>query len=132
MVKYVVALTFSNDKVLLIRKLKPEWQKGKLNGIGGKIEGKEYPVEAIRREFREETGVDISEYYWELFCVLNGSNVRIFFFRTDQDVSEARTIEKEKIEWVKFNPLPKDVIENLKWLIPMAYSKEKVYASVDF
>ena len=46
--------TASNDLVLLIRKNRPEWQKGKLNGIGGHIKVGETPLEAMRREFEEE------------------------------------------------------------------------------
>ena len=38
MTKYVVGFMFSPDKqfVALIRKNRPEWQAGKLNGIAGK------------------------------------------------------------------------------------------------
>ncbi len=42
---YVVTFLFTPDlqKVWLIEKQKPEWQKGCLNGIGGKIEDYEAP-----------------------------------------------------------------------------------------
>jgi 8-oxo-dGTP diphosphatase len=38
--QYVLGFLFdpSQKDVVLIKKLKPEWQKGKLNGVGGKIE----------------------------------------------------------------------------------------------
>jgi hypothetical protein len=38
--EYVCGFMFANDftEVALIRKNKPEWQRGKLNGIGGKVE----------------------------------------------------------------------------------------------
>ena len=38
--KYVAGFMFSEDRrlVALIRKSKPEWQKGKLNGIGEKAQ----------------------------------------------------------------------------------------------
>lgn len=44
MQEYVLGFAFTpkdlkgNQKVVLIEKLKPEWQKGKFNGIGGKLE----------------------------------------------------------------------------------------------
>ena len=49
MKKYVAGFMFSSDKseVLLVEKMSPEWQRGLLNGIGGKIEGGETPLEAI-------------------------------------------------------------------------------------
>lgn len=57
-VQYVLGIMFSEDeeRVLAIWKNRPDWQAGKLNGIGGKIEDGETPIEAMRREFREETG----------------------------------------------------------------------------
>ena len=55
---YVAGFLFSPDRsrVLLIRKNRPAWQAGKLNGLGGKIEPGETPPQAMRREFREEQG----------------------------------------------------------------------------
>lgn len=51
--------------VALIRKAKPEWQAGKLNGVGGKIEDFDpSPVHAMTREFMEETGVFLEPHLW--------------------------------------------------------------------
>lgn len=59
MKQYVLAFIFNKDldSVWLIKKNKPEWQKGCLNGIGGKIERGERPIDAMERELREETGI---------------------------------------------------------------------------
>jgi 8-oxo-dGTP pyrophosphatase MutT (NUDIX family) len=66
--RYVVGFLFSQDesKVLLVWKNRPAWQNGKLNGIGGKIEAGETPLQAMEREFKEET------YFGALFE--HGSN----------------------------------------------------------
>jgi len=71
-INYVAGITFSNTstKVMLIRKSRPEWMKGKLNGIGGHIEPNESPLEAMRREFTEET--KLVSPYWTPFAVLTG------------------------------------------------------------
>ncbi|HSI37253.1 MAG TPA: NUDIX domain-containing protein, partial [Tepidisphaeraceae bacterium] len=60
---YVCSFAFppARDRVLLIRKNRPAWQAGKLNGVGGKIEPGETPRQAARREFEEETGLALSE-----------------------------------------------------------------------
>lgn len=49
---YVAGFMFNEDRtrVALIEKQKPDWQRGKLNGIGGKIEDDESPVEAMTSE----------------------------------------------------------------------------------
>ena len=59
---YVLGFAFTTDgRVALIQKKRPAWQAGRLNGIGGKVEGTEHSAAAMVREFREETGVDTPE-----------------------------------------------------------------------
>lgn len=67
-VEYVLGIMFSEDekKVLTIWKNRPSWQAGKLNGIGGKIEAGESPLEAMHREFIEETGFIAKHYIIEV------------------------------------------------------------------
>lgn len=57
--KYVIAFLFDEDlkNVWLIEKQKPSWQKGLLNGIGGKTEPGETAIQAIVRELQEEAGI---------------------------------------------------------------------------
>ncbi len=52
------------NKVLLIHKNRPDWQRGKLNGVGGHIEGSETSRDAMVREFREETGEIVPDFMW--------------------------------------------------------------------
>ena len=65
---YACGFLFSLDRqrVLLIRKRRPAWQAGKLNGLGGKIEPGETPDAAARREVLEETGLVVPhvEHLW--------------------------------------------------------------------
>lgn len=119
---YVVGLAFSPaaDEVILIRKLKPEWQKGLLNGVGGKIEPGEAPIDAMTREFKEETGVDTTLDDWKLFLALRGETSTVYFYRTFMDISKCRTVEKEKVERVRSVPVPFDTVPNLQLVIPMA------------
>lgn len=120
---YVVGFMFNptEDAVLLIRKTHPHWQKGKLNGVGGRIEEGESATEAMRREFLEETGID--HLHWKRFCVLGDARQwQIHFFSATGLIAKAVACTDEKPEihpaWV----LPFDVIPNLRWLIPMALS----------
>lgn len=68
---YVLGFLFSNFDVALIKKTHPEYQKGKLNGIGGKIEPRETPLEAMEREFFEETGFKLSAGAWSLYLTFH-------------------------------------------------------------
>ena len=76
---YVVGFLFKEDKssVVLIRKDRPAWQAGKLNGVGGKIEPNESAIDAMVREFREETSVDTNPSIWKHFCWIHGDNYSI-------------------------------------------------------
>jgi 8-oxo-dGTP diphosphatase len=60
MISYVVGFMFSEycNEIALIKKKRPEWQKGRLNGIGGHIEKNEVPHDAMYREFEEEAGIE--------------------------------------------------------------------------
>jgi len=111
------------EMVLLIRKNKPNWQRGKLNGVGGKIEKGEHSRQAMTREFQEETGVVINPKKWSYFACMkgNGFEVHCFAIADKQAFSEAQTIADEKIErhsvlWVASST---EVIPNLKFLVPM-------------
>lgn len=121
--RYVVGFMFNpaEDAVLLIRKTHPDWQKGKLNGIGGMIEDGESAIEAMRREFLEEVGMDHAD--WRQFCVLSDARKwSIHFFSAVGLIAKAvqRTDEAPEIHCSM--ALPLDTIPNLKWLIPMALS----------
>ncbi len=125
---YVVGFIFDFDlkKVLLINKL-----NGKLNGIGGKVDGNEAYVTAMAREFLEETGMDVQS--WRNFCITEARNGTVhFFIANDRFNSEIGLCspEAEKIEWIDYGSLPENVIDNLRWLIPMALAKVPVYAQV--
>lgn len=52
------------NRVVLIRKNKPTYLAGQLNGVGGKVEEDEEPAVAMCREFREETGIATIPLWW--------------------------------------------------------------------
>jgi 8-oxo-dGTP diphosphatase len=130
---YCVGFIFNKylDTILLVLKNRgPVNMAGKLNGIGGKIENGESPYQAMVRECKEETGLDIKK--WSDFCKLlvnNGNKVYFFYTITDR-IYDYKQLEDEEL---KLYSLYYDVedrlnkyyqlhnrIPNLDWLIPMA------------
>ena len=74
--KYVLIFLRYQDKYLLLNRDKPTWM-GCWNGVGGKIEGNETPVEAAIRETYEETGIKVNienNYIRVLWDVLGEEN----------------------------------------------------------
>lgn len=128
---YVLGFLFSEDKerVLLIEKNRPEWQKGLLNGIGGKIEIDEKPFEAMNRECEEECG--LKNIYWEQYATLIGNDYKVFVFRAFNDFiyhAEQKESEEIEIEWVRGID---NLVPNCDFLIPLALSTN-VQLPIDF
>jgi len=144
MKRYVAGLMFSQDRkcIALIRKNYPDWQKGKLNGIGGKIEEKDYrkstnfeeaSINAMVREFKEESGVDTEVKDWNLFLEMSGNNTdenktpfSVDFYRCfSNEVFNCKTITEEYISIIPVNDAlyVYETIDNLKWIILLALDK---------
>jgi len=98
--RYVLgfALTPEMDRVALIQKNRPDWQAGKWNGIGGHIEDGESPLEAMHREFQEETGVYIAKERWISMGEMGSDdwNCRLFYFLGYESVV-VNTMTDEKV-----------------------------------
>lgn len=120
MTNYVLGFCFSNDmcNVALIKKNKPEWQNGLLNGIGGKIEPNELPIDAMQREFMEETGVMIHD--WTDVGSLSSDEFCVHIFKTVTNlIYDVKTMETETVDIFNTSDLfGLEVIPNLHWIIP--------------
>lgn len=123
------------DRVLLIRKTHPEWQAGKLNGIGGKINHPESPAEAMYREFDEEAGLLIVD--WQHFLTLNANpNGRVYFFRCFGTLELLRSAQSQTDEHVQIRTISSLIltqslmIPNLRWILPLAAHRHDTYAPI--
>lgn len=112
-----------NNRILLIQKNKPEWQAGKYNGIGGKVEPGEFPTLAMVREFKEETGIKTKNEDWtragEMFG--NGFFVTVFYtIMVNIDAAKSVTDEpvlKWNLDQIGNQNYHSLLISNLPWLI---------------
>jgi 8-oxo-dGTP diphosphatase len=128
---YVVGFAFTDDykMVALIRKNRPEWQKGLLNGLGGKINPGEYPPNAMAREFKEEAGCLTLAEQWKWYATMEGTNndgarfkVECFTRKLGR-LNDLKTMEDEPLEVVRTDSilrLSNQMIDNLPWLIMAA------------
>lgn len=120
--RYSAVVMFSDDleQVLLIHKLKPDWQAGKANFPGGKVEAEKDYVNGetwegtheeacdlvyrrcATRELREETGLDVAAADLKLFCRLRftsreGDEAECCFFTARGPIFDAETKETEQV-----------------------------------
>lgn len=123
--KYACGFLFdaAMESVLLIRKNKPEKQNGRLNGVGGKLEEGENFHDAMVREFEEEAGMRVED--WKMLAALVGKDYQVNFFWTISDLSQAKSMTDEKLEIMRLDDLlkSKEVLTNLKWIIPRAFDR---------
>jgi len=128
MYQYVVGIAFADDlrTILLIRKNRPAWQAGFLNGVGGKLEPGEDFLPAMVREFKEETGLDVPAEKWHHAVTFTGPDYELRFFYTATDaIFEAASTTDEPIERHDISSLWKiPVISNLRWVIPLCLERE--------
>lgn len=135
MTDYVLGFAMDTvGRVALIRKFRPAWQKGKLNGIGGKIEKFDSsPEAAMIREFREEAGLTINA--WSSFATLrsNGHTIHCFRVWVDPDTLNGVKTQDETEHVSLYNVRSvRDYITvpNLAWLIPLAAYTHDIYEVV--
>lgn len=116
--------------VLLVRKNHPDWQNGRLNGVGGRARMFETPLECAQREWTEETSLPVPSDLAE-FLVLEDREVVVHMFSgtsidnvagmpRENDVGERLlwgSLSDARADWLD----PFLAVDNLVWLIPMAF-----------
>lgn len=126
MTKYVLGFLFNpaGTSVWLVHKQKHALpgQLHKFNGLGGKVESGETAGQAMRRECKEEAGLEIDSWFW--FCVMHGSErdgewvVECFVGYTDQIPHPMG--DEDPCFSFDVNDLPLACLPTVRWLVPMA------------
>lgn len=124
--EYVLGFAFTKDlkQVALIRKKRPEWQAGKLNGIGGKVNINEVPLLAMVREFQEEACLNTGVLDWVEVDTLYRDNdtVAIYCFATCvDDMNQVTTWEDKFVSWYNIRKISDtETVDGLIDLIDLA------------
>lgn len=132
--QYVLGFLFSMNFnwIVLIRKNKPEWQKGLLNGVGGKKEKGETILQCMQREFKEEAGIFIKD--WFNFTIMSFPDYEVWcFMSTSHKCVLVSSPTNEPVDIYKANTLRSEkTILNLNWLIPLAQDQLLESSSSNF
>ena len=128
MKRYVVGFMFDDEmnNVCMIVKNRPAWQKGALNGVGGRIEQLEGPSHAMIREFEEETGVATVASLWSHVATLRFPYAEVEFFaaRDTCALTRAGTCTDEAIVKIPIADLENyDLVENIPALLQLSIQR---------
>lgn len=109
-----------------MRRTRPAWQAGRVNALGGAIMDGETAREAARREVREESGVDVAE--WSEVLVWEDAKYRMHVLGAVSGLAGgARTMEDQEVFLADVGALPPNVIDNLRWLVPLALDRDVAF-----
>ncbi len=137
---YTIAFCLVGDKVLMVKRIKSP-NKDLWNGIGGKIEEGETPLQAVSREIMEEAELDIntatSVHYAGIVTWTTvedesnkdkGMHAYIIDFSADTLIMDSvdtpeGLLEWKDLEWVcdKTNP---EVVKNITHFLPLMLRKD--------
>lgn len=129
---YVLGFAFYRNpecdaRVVLVRKKRPDWQMNCLNGVGGKVETKESTIEAMVREFQQETGVRVDANRWVHFATLAWAKAQVYCYTVDLKHEEkvATTTDEEVVVDAVGDVLiaRTGLVMGCRWLIPLALDK---------
>lgn len=114
----VLCLIADGDKILLQNRVKNDWKGYTLPG--GHVEAGESFVDAVIREMKEETGLDIHKPKLvgvKQFPIDNGRYV-VFLFKATEFTGNLHSSDEGAMEWVSRNDLKNvDTVADLEELL---------------
>lgn len=114
----VFVLFIKDEKILLLRRYQTGWQDGNYSLPAGHVEENEKVSEALIREIKEETSIELSQEQIKLAHVMHRKSLdRVyvdFFFVADQWDGEPKNLELNKcddLSWFPLDELPSNVLK---------------------
>ena len=121
----VLCLVEDDNKILLQNRVKKDWQGYTLPG--GHVERDESFVDAVIREMKEETGLDIKNPVLvgvKQFPIKYGRYV-VFLYKTNEFEGELQSSNEGKMEWIEYKDISKiKTVDDFKELLKVMNSNE--------
>ena len=106
-IKVTAAILFKDHKLLIAQRKARDKLPNKWEFPGGKVENNETPEECLKREIKEEFGIDVSvgEFLGESVYHYDHISIRLLAYRTFWNTGELKIREHQSIEWVTINQI---------------------------
>ncbi|MBI4054241.1 MAG: NUDIX domain-containing protein [Candidatus Doudnabacteria bacterium] len=130
-IKVGAGVLIIKDGKVLMTKRRGALGHGEFGTVGGHVEYGEHPIDTVKREAREELGIEIGNIKF-LDCasvIKYGKHYIDLSFTADIISGEPKVLEPERIEGVGFYPLddlPEPIFEYAKLTLE-AYKSRKNY-----
>ncbi len=118
-ISLVVGFITDGKRILLINKNRPENQKGLFNGVGGAVQENETPLEAMVREAKEETGLEIKEWIEiDVFPYPNGITLYLYQATIScKEIEQFQSPTDEKVSLFDKDKLPENLVHDIAYIV---------------
>lgn len=127
----VYAVFKKNDEILLLKRVNSGFEDGNYSLVAGHLDGNETVKEALKREVKEEVGIEINLDYVDLVHTMHRNTPDReyidFFLSVSKWEGEIKNMEPEKcgeLRWSKIDKLPENTIPYIKFVIDQINNKE--------
>lgn len=124
MIRVVCGIIFNKDKILLTRRKKGKSLEGFWEFPGGKVEKNENDSDALKRELKEELGLDVLQidYFTENKHDYNSMSINLVAYKCIANEDPRKLVDHDKYEWVSIGEVvnfnlaeaDKPILEDLK------------------
>lgn len=116
-------LLIKDEKILLLRRFNTGYEDGNYSVCAGHIDENEVYYEAMKREAKEEIGIDINDNQLKPVQVMHRKSTeeRVdYFFAAGEWQGEIKNMEPDKcdeLRWVDLSDLPSNTISYVRYAI---------------
>ena len=98
------------NKILIAQRSNQKDHPLKWEFPGGKIKVNENPIDALKREIKEELSVDVKKYKFLLdyeYDYQDIKKIHLYFYKIDEYIGKVRNIEHNQLLWIQYHDLEK-------------------------
>lgn len=109
-IKVVGGIIVNKNKILVAQRSIQKEHPLKWEFPGGKIKVNENPIDALKREIKEELSVDVKKYKFLLdyeYDYQDIKKIHLYFYKIDEYIGKVRNIEHNQLLWIQYNDLEK-------------------------